>query len=201
MQYHGVQDIALGSLLLTASVIVFPVTYAISDLIADVYGYQIARSVIWSGTACVLIFGLLTDGLMHLHSPHSWRFAEAYQELVMPQLRIAFGYMVATTAGTLLNAYMIVRWKALVHGRHFWLRSIGSTLVGEAVFTVLVSVIFLFHIFSNFYMVKIMLSLYIVKVVYACFAAGPISIIAAWLKNAEGLSDDLVQFDADQSLV
>ncbi len=121
----------LFGLQLTAGLIVFPVSYIINDCLTEVYGYRRARLVIWLGflmNFLFVLFGLAADAL----PPASyWQQAEGFHAIFGLAPRIAAASFVAFLTGSFLNAYVMSKMKWSMQGRHFSLRAIASTLVGE----------------------------------------------------------------------
>ena len=126
------KQVSLGPLELTAGLIVFPVSYIINDCLVEVYGFRMARLVIWLGFAMnflFVIFGWLADMLPG--TPY-WTGEEAFHFMFGLAPRIAAASFVAFLTGSFLNAYVMSRMKVLQSGRRFSIRAIASTIVGEA---------------------------------------------------------------------
>lgn len=127
----AVKVIAVGSLVLPAAVIVFPISYIFGDILTEVYGYRMARRVIWLGFLCNLVFVAFV-WLGQLLPPASfWEGQAAYETILgyVPRLLAASfcGYLV----GEFANSYILARMKMATRGRWLWMRTIGSTIVGE----------------------------------------------------------------------
>ncbi len=123
--------ISIGSIQATAGLLIFPVSYIINDLIAEVWGYRKVRLIIWNGFLmnflAVLIFRL------SIWAPGSANFTnQAAFELVLGNTeRITAASFVAFLFGAFLNAYVMSKMKIMQHGRGFSIRAVVSTLVGE----------------------------------------------------------------------
>jgi uncharacterized integral membrane protein (TIGR00697 family) len=123
--------VQVGSLTLTAGLLVFPVSYIINDCISEVWGFRKARFIIWVGFA-VNFFVLLLGALaVSLPSPDYWEGGESFNFVFGLAPRITLASMVAFLTGSLLNAYVMSRMKIASSGRHFSLRAIVSTVAGE----------------------------------------------------------------------
>lgn len=123
--------VQVGSLTLTAGLLVFPISYIINDCISEVWGFRKARFIIWVGFA-VNFFVLLLGALaVSLPSPDYWEGGESFNFVFGLAPRITLASMVAFLTGSLLNAYVMSRMKIASSGRHFSLRAIVSTVVGE----------------------------------------------------------------------
>lgn len=123
--------IQLFGLTVTAGVLVFPVSYIINDCIAEVWGFKKARLIIWSGF--LMNFFVVMLGLIAVALPAApfWEGADHFNFVFGMAPRIVAASLTAFLAGSFLNAYVMSRMKLASSGRHFSLRAIASTLVGE----------------------------------------------------------------------
>ncbi len=123
--------IQLGGLTVTAGLLVFPISYIINDCIAEVWGFRKARLIIWSGF--LMNFFVVTMGLVAVSLPAApfWEGEEHFNFVFGMAPRIVAASLMAFLVGSFLNAYVMSRMKIASRGRHFSMRAIGSTLVGE----------------------------------------------------------------------
>ena len=123
--------VAPGGIILPAAVWLFPIVYIIGDVIPEVYGLAVARRVIILGFALNLFAVLFFVLTLVLPAPAFWQNQAAYETVLgfAPRLLVAsfVGYLVGTNA----NAWVLVQVKKLTGGRWLWMRTIGSTMVGE----------------------------------------------------------------------
>jgi uncharacterized integral membrane protein (TIGR00697 family) len=124
--------IRIGPVMATAGLMIFPISYVINDCIAEVWGYKKARLIIWTGFA----MNFLTVGFIQLAGilppAPGWENQEAFVRIFASTPRIAIASFTAFLAGSFLNAYVMSRMKVRSKGKHFSLRAIVSTLVGES---------------------------------------------------------------------
>ena len=123
--------IEVCGLSLTCGLLVFPISYIINDCIAEVWGFEKARIIIWSGFA--MNFFVVALGLIAVQLPAApfWE-GEAHFNFVFGMApRIVVGSLLAFLVGSFLNAYVMSKMKLRNQGRYFSLRAIVSTLVGE----------------------------------------------------------------------
>lgn len=123
--------IQLGSLTVTAGLLVFPISYIINDCIAEVWGFRKARFIIWSGF--VMNFFVVTLGLIAVSLPAApfWEGEEHFNFVFGMAPRIVAASLMAFLVGSFLNAYVMSRMKIASRGRNFSARAIWSTVVGE----------------------------------------------------------------------
>ena len=133
----AVKVIGLGSVSLPAAIIVFPISYIFGDILTEVYGYQQARKIIWLGFACNLVFVFFAWVGQVLPAASFWDKQAAYESILgyTPRLLAAsfLGYLV----GEFANSFIMARMKVMTGGRWLWSRTIGSTVVGQGLDTVI----------------------------------------------------------------
>ena len=123
----------VGDITLSAAVLLFPVSYILNDCIAEVWGYRKARFIIWMGFAInFLVTAIFQLAVLLPPSPH-WEGAPHFDYIFGLAPRLAAASFVAFLAGSLVNAYVMSRMKIASKGRHFSMRAVVSTLVGEGV--------------------------------------------------------------------
>jgi uncharacterized integral membrane protein (TIGR00697 family) len=131
----AVKVISLGPFFLPAAIFVFPLSYIFGDILTEVYGYRLARRVIWLGFLCNLIFVFFVWLGQVLPAAPFWEGQEAYQRILgyTPRLLAAsfLGYLV----GEFVNSFILARMKIMTRGRWLWSRTIGSTIVGQGLDT------------------------------------------------------------------
>ena len=124
--------IQLGPVTATAGLIVFPISYIINDCIAEVWGFKKARLIIWSGFAMnFLTIGFARLAILLPAAPF-WKGEESFNFVFGLAPRIALASLLAFLTGSFLNAYIMSKMKIATRGKHFSLRAIVSTLVGES---------------------------------------------------------------------
>lgn len=115
----------------TAGLIVFPISYIINDCIAEVWGYKKARLIIWSGFISNFLVIVFSQIAIRLPAASYWEGEEAFNFVFGLAPRIAVASLIAFLVGSFLNAYVMSRMKIASKGKHFSLRAIVSTLIGE----------------------------------------------------------------------
>jgi hypothetical protein len=116
-----------------AGILFFPVSYVIGDVLTEVYGFGRARRCIWAGFAAMLFMAFMATVVVALPPAASWTGQAAYEQVFGQVPRIVFASILAFWAGEFVNSYVLAKMKLWTAGRHLWMRTIGSTIVGEAV--------------------------------------------------------------------
>ena len=189
--------IVVGGVVLTAGIVIFPISYVLGDVLTEVWGYAAARRVIWLGFACnVLMVAAIWLGGALPAAPFG-ASQPAYDEVLGQTPRILLASFVAYLIGEFANAFVLAKLKIATRGRWLWTRTIGSTVIGQA----LDSAVFVTLAFSGTMPARalgaLVASQWIAKVIYE--AAGTPLVYAAvgWLKAREGVDtfDDRTDFN------
>lgn len=181
----AVKIIKVGGIFLPAAIIIFPISYIFGDILTEVYGYRMARKVIWLGFFCNLIAVLFIwlGGL--LTSAPFWENQEAYNTILGFVPRIVAASFAAYLVGEFANSFVLAKLKIATKGRWLWTRTIGSTIVGQG----LDSVVFIVIAFAGTASFAPMLILYhwLVKTGYEAVATPFTYAIVNYLKKKEGI--------------
>jgi uncharacterized integral membrane protein (TIGR00697 family) len=117
--------------------IFFPISYLFDDVLTEVYGYARSRRVIWAGFAAMVFATLMSYVVIHLPvdraEPYSMRLQPAVELVFGNSWRIVAGSLLAFWAGDFVNSYVLAKMKIWTSGRWLWTRTIGSTIAGEGV--------------------------------------------------------------------
>jgi uncharacterized integral membrane protein (TIGR00697 family) len=127
----------LGPLTFDGGTLLFPISYIFGDILTEVYGYRRSRRVIWTGFACAGLMAGVFALVGALPPAPGWENQLAYQAILGTTPRIVAGSLIAYFAGEFSNSYTLAKMKIWTQGRWLWTRTIGSTLVGEGVDTLL----------------------------------------------------------------
>jgi uncharacterized integral membrane protein (TIGR00697 family) len=131
----AVKIISLGPFTLPAAIFVFPLSYIFGDVLTEVYGYRVARRVIWLGFICNLIFVFFAWIGQILPPASFWGDQAAYKTILGYAPRLLAASFCGYLAGEFANSFVLARMKILTRGRWLWSRTIGSTIVGEGLDT------------------------------------------------------------------
>jgi uncharacterized integral membrane protein (TIGR00697 family) len=181
----GVGGWSIGPFAVSGAVLLFPITYIFGDVFTEVYGFAASRRAIWMGffgTALLYFIGAI---VIALPSAPGWHNQQAFATVFGFIPRILAASLIAFWAGEFANSYTMARLKLVTNGRRLWTRTIGSTVVGQAVDTILVITL----TFGGIYPVRILLNIivtgYALKVGYEVLATPLTYLVINWLKRAE----------------
>ena len=176
-----------GAVVFGAGVLFFPISYVFGDILTEVYGYARARRVIWAGFAGLAFAALMAYVVVALPPAPEWPNQKAYETAFGSTWRIAAASMFAYFCGEFVNSFVLAKMKILTAGRWLWTRTIGSTIVGEAVDSALFYPLAFYDsgIMPNEIIPKLMLAQFVLKVaVEVIFTPLTYKIVGA-LKRAE----------------
>jgi uncharacterized integral membrane protein (TIGR00697 family) len=123
----------VGGYTFGAGILFFPLGYVIGDVLTEVYGYARARRCIWAGFGAMLFMALMSWVVVSLPPAADWDGQAAYESVFGQVPRIVFASIFAFWAGELTNSFVLAKMKILTQGKHLWTRTIGSTIVGQGV--------------------------------------------------------------------
>jgi queuosine precursor transporter len=190
----AVKLVNIAGLFVPAAVILFPVAYIFGDILTEVYGFARARQVIWTGFFCNLlaVIAIWLGGL--LPAAPFWSAGafttpeaaqQAYQAILGFTPRLLIASFIAYLVGEFLNSFVLAKLKLATAGRFLWLRTIGSTLVGQAAdSTVFITIAFL-GILTGADLFQAIFSQWLFKVVYETLATPLTYWVVTALKRAE----------------
>jgi queuosine precursor transporter len=181
--------IALGPLAVPAATLLFPIAFILNDVLTEVYGYERSRRVIWTGMACQILAALSFWIVGALPGAPFWHNQQAYSTIRGVVPRIALASLTAYLSGEFANSFVLSRMKYSQHGRRGiaqgW-RFVASTLIGEA----LDSVVFMLGAFVGVLSVPELLTsmftIYLLKVAVEVIALPGSIRLTNWLKRVEG---------------
>lgn len=182
--------LAFGSLLVFgAGNIFFPISYIFGDVLTEVYGYARARKVIWAGFGAMVFATVMAFVVIRL--PLNQR--ESYNQVIQPAIETVFGNtwriviasMAAFWAGDFVNSYVMAKMKVWTRGRMLWTRTIGSTIVGQGVDSLLFYPIAFFGIWESETLLKVSIFNWIFKVAVEALFTPVTYLVVGWLKRAE----------------
>ena len=179
----------VGALTFGAGVLFFPISYVFGDILTEVYGYARSRRVIWAGFAALGFASFMAWVVVALPPAPFWKNQEAYEIAFGNAWRVALASMFAYFCGEFVNSYVLAKMKILTEGRHLWTRTIGSTIFGEAVDSMLFYPLAFYGtgIIPDEALPKVMLVQFAAKVGVEVVFTPVTYALVGWLKRAEGV--------------
>ncbi|QWC56304.1 queuosine precursor transporter [Erythrobacter sp. 3-20A1M] len=172
-----------------AGILFFPVSYIIGDVLTEVYGYARARRVIWTGFAALVFMAFMAWVVVGLPPAKDWPGQPAYEFVFGNSWRIVLASMIAFWIGEFANSYVLARMKVWTKGRALWSRTIGSTIVGQG----LDSLIFYPLAFYGLagwpieQLWQVVLSQWFFKTMWEVVLTPVTYVVIGWLKRREGV--------------
>jgi queuosine precursor transporter len=188
----------IGAVTFSAGVLFFPISYIFGDIMTEVYGYARDRRAVWAGFGALGFASLMAWVVVNMPAADT-AWMQSYQgqlEGVFGNAwRIAAGSMIAFWAGSFSNSYVLAKLKVKTEGRWLWSRTIGSTLVGEAVDSSLFYFIAFGGIWTTEDVIKVATAQYLLKTGWEIVMTPVTYRIVAFLKRAE--AEDYYDRDTD----
>ena len=178
----------LGTVTFGAGVLFFPVSYIFGDILTEVYGYGRDRRVVWAGFAALLFASLMSWVVLSLPAAGD-EFNQTYQSHLVAVFgntpRIMLASVLAFWCGSFANSYVLAKMKLYTRGRFLWMRTIGSTLVGEAVDSGLFYVLAFYAIWPTEQVIAVALAQYVLKTSWEVIMTPVTYRVVAFLKAKE----------------
>jgi uncharacterized integral membrane protein (TIGR00697 family) len=125
--------VELGGFVFGAGVLFFPISYLFNDILTEVYGYKRSRKVVWAGFGALAFAAVVSQVVLALPAASTWPNQEIWETVFGGTWRIIIASMCGFFGGEFVNSYTLAKMKLWTGGRYLWTRTIGSTLTGEAV--------------------------------------------------------------------
>jgi len=172
-----------------AGILFFPISYVIGDVLTEVYGYARARRAIWAGFAALLFMVTMSMIVVALPPDAGWTGQAAYEAVFGQVPRIVFASIIAFWAGEFVNSYVLAKMKIWTKGRHLWTRTIGSTVFGEGVDSLIFyPVAFLgAEGWTTDLVLKVLFTQWVLKVSWEVILTPVTYVVVGWLKRREGI--------------
>ena len=175
----------LGGYTFGAGVIFFPISYIFNDVLTEVYGYARARKVVWAGFGAIIFASLMSFIVVHLPPAMGWKDQPAYEAVFGNTWRIVAASITAFFAGEFANSFVLAKMKVMTGGKYLWMRTIGSTIVGEAVDSLIFYPLAFVGIWSNQQVVTVLITNYLLKCGWEAVVTPFTYIVVNFLKRAE----------------
>lgn len=191
--FQLISDAAAGKIILfcgygvSVASVFFPITYIISDVLTEVYGYAIARKVLWYTLLSSITAGIAYTIVVAIPAAPFFENEEAYSSVFGIVPRVLIGGWLAVFAGDISNNYILAKLKILTRGKYLWVRTISSTIVGQGVNTVFFYVIALSGVLPSHQLLQGILAGWIMKTMIEIIMTPVTYKVVGMLKKAEGV--------------
>jgi len=168
-----------------AGVLFFPISYIFNDVLTEVYGYARARKVVWAGFGAIIFASFMSWVIVSLPPALGWNDQAAYETVFGQTPRIVFASLTAFFVGEFANSYVLAKMKVRTNGRHLWMRTIGSTIIGEGVDSIVFYPVAFLGVWDNQLVLTVMMSNYVIKVAWEALVTPVTYKVVGFLKRAE----------------
>ncbi len=177
----------LGGFTFGAGILFFPLGYVLGDVLTEVYGYARARRCVWAGFAAMLFMAVMSWVVVSLPPAAGWPDQGAYEAVFGSTWRIVFASVTAFWAGEFTNSFVLAKMKLMTGGRHLWARTIGSTIVGEGVDSLIFYPLAFYGHWTTAQVLTVMVTNWMLKVGWEVVLTPVTYVIVNTIKRREGL--------------
>lgn len=179
--------VAIGGLVMSSAIVIFPVSYIVGDILTEVYGYRRARLVIWIGFACNLLVVLIITAVIAMPPAPFWQHQEAFQTVLGVAPRLMVASLIAYLVGEFTNSYVLAKLKIATQGRWLWTRTISSTMIAQLLDTAIFTAIAFGGLYPAAELARMSLIEWGIKTLYEALATPITYAVVGFLKAREGV--------------
>jgi uncharacterized integral membrane protein (TIGR00697 family) len=178
---------AIGAWPFGAGILFFPVSYVLGDVLTEVYGYARARRCIWTGFAALLFMAFMSWVVVALPPADTWSGQAAYEAVFGQVPRIVVASILAFWAGEFVNSVVLAKMKLWTRGKHLWTRTIGSTVVGQGVDSLIFYPLAFWGVWDGDTLLVVLLTQWALKVGWEALLTPVTYAVVGFLKRREGV--------------
>jgi queuosine precursor transporter len=177
----------IGGFTFGTGILFFPLSYLFGDVLTEVYGYARSRRVIWAGFGALIFAAFMSFVVVGMPAAPGWDGQSHYEYVFGSTPRIVFSSLIAFWAGEFANSFTLAKLKLYTSGRFLWVRTIGSTIAGEMVDSlVFYPLAFLgAHGWTPEQVLKVLMTNYVLKVMWEVVATPVTYQVVNFLKRIE----------------
>ena len=183
----GQKICAFGPFRVSGAQLLFPITYIFGDIFTEVYGYAGSRRIIWLGFLANALMAALGNLIVALPPAPEWPNQAAFATVFHQVPRLVVASLIAYWCGEFANSFTLAKMKLITKGRYLWTRTVGSTVVGQAVDTVILVLIAFTGQVTESGLVRLVVSAYLFKVLYEVVMTPVTYWMVGFLKQTEGI--------------
>jgi queuosine precursor transporter len=166
-------------------ILFFPISYFFNDILTEVYGYARSRKVVWAGFISLFFTMAMAQIILALPPAKGWVHQQAYEVVYGQTPRIVVASLIAFLCGEFTNSFVLAKMKVFFKGKLLWTRTIGSTIAGEAVDSVIFYPLAFIGFWPASLVIKVMIMNYLIKVAWEIIATPLTYKVVNFLKRAE----------------
>ncbi len=170
-----------------AGILFFPLSYLIGDVLTEVYGYARARRCVWAGFVAVLFMAFMSWVVVSLPPAAGWEGQGAYDSVFGQVPRIVLASVAAFWAGELVNAFVMAKMKVATQGKHLWSRTIGSTVFGQGVDSLIFYPLAFLGVWETSTVLQVLATNWALKVAWEVLLTPVTYAVVGFLKRREGV--------------
>ena len=184
-QFLSYKIVSVGPYVMSAATFAVPVWYLIGDIITEIYGYEVTKKLIIGSIIACIFFSIFLEFLIVLPSPATWTHQKDFDYVVGSIARVALANAMGSLIGGVVNSFALAKWKLLLKGKYFAIRSLGSSIIGQIIFIVLALPIVFWGKVSMTEMLQIMMASLIIKIIILLVGVYPTSLVVLILKTID----------------
>ena len=177
----------VGGFTFGAGILFFPLSYVIGDVLTEIYGYANARRCVWMGFAALLFMAFMSYVVVAMPAADGWDGQAAYESVFGSTWRIVAASILAFWAGEFVNSFVLAKMKIITAGKHLWARTIGSTVFGQGVDSLIFYPVAFLGIWSTAQVLTVMVTNWFLKVLWEAALTPVTYAVVGWFKAREGV--------------
>ncbi len=170
-----------------AGILFFPLSYVIGDVLTEVYGYANARRCVWMGFGALIFMAFMSYVVVAMPAAEGWDGQAAYESVFGSTWRIVAASVLAFWAGEFVNSFVLAKMKIITKGKHLWARTIGSTVFGQGVDSLIFYPVAFLGIWTHEQVVTVMITNWLLKVLWEAALTPATYAVVGWFKQREGV--------------
>jgi uncharacterized integral membrane protein (TIGR00697 family) len=177
--------VSIGSLFI-------PLWFFVGDILTEIYGFPLIRKILFIALTCQLVFSLICFSTAFIPANNLDNINNAYNLVFLRMPRLAFSSLISLVSGALINYYLLAKWKKIVHGKYFLIRSLCTTITGEVLFSIIAITSQFFGKTTSTHLMEIMTASITIKLIMTVIFAYPISLLANYMQLSIDLKRETV---------
>ena len=170
-----------------AGILFFPLSYVIGDVLTEVYGYANARRCVWMGFGAMIFMAFMSYVVVAMPAAEGWDGQAAYESVFGSTWRIVAASVLAFWAGEFVNSFVLAKMKIVTRGKHLWARTIGSTVFGQGVDSLIFYPVAFLGIWTTSQVLIVMVTNWLLKVLWEAALTPVTYAVVGWFKAREGV--------------